>query len=395
MRTKENGVFTQRLHAVDIATGARASGQPEADSGERARHGRRPRRERQHPVQRAHAESARGTADRNGTVYIAWASYCDQGPYHGWILGYDAATLNQTVVYNTSPNGGLAGIWQSGGGLTADDAGNIYAITGNGSFNGDVAGGVNFGNSFLKVSPTGTLLDWFTPFNWSFLNATDEDLGAQNPLLIPNSNLMVGGGKEGVLYVLDRNNLGHFRSDNNSQIVQSFQASSSGRMNGSPVFWNGPGYGPSIYLWPAGDPLKVYRLVDGRFITPASAQSTVLAPGGMPGGMLSLSANGGTAGTGILWATVSISGDANHTPRAGILRAFDASNLTRELWNSQQNATRDALGLFSKFAPPTIADGKVFVADAVEQARGLRTAGAVIGQHGADGERGRGSDDHA
>ncbi len=172
---------------------------------------------------------------------------------------------------------------------------------------------------------------------------------------------MVGGGKEGVLYVLDRNNLGHFRSADNSQIVQSFQASSSGRMNGSPVFWNGPGYGPSIYLWPAGDPLKVYRLVDGRFITPASAQSTVLAPGGMPGGMLSLSANGGTAGTGILWATVSISGDANHTPRAGILRAFDASNLTRELWNSEQNATRDALGLFSKFAPPTIADGKVFV----------------------------------
>ncbi len=265
------------------------------------------------------------------------------------------------MVYNTSPNGGLAGIWQSGGGLTADAAGNIYVLTGNGSFNGDQAGGVNFGNSFLKVSPTGTLLDWFTPFNWSFLNATDEDLGSQNALLIPNSNLLVGGGKEGVLYVLDRNNLGHFRSDNNSQIVQSFQASSSGRMNGSPVFWNSPVYGPSIYLWPAGDPLKVYRLVDGRFITPASAQSTVLAPGGMPGGMMSLSANDGTAGTGILWATVSISGDANHTPRAGILRAFDASNVTRELWNSEQNPTRDALGLFSKFAPPTIADGKVFV----------------------------------
>ena len=220
---------------------------------------------------------------------------------------------------------------------------------------------MNFGNSFLKVSPTGTLLDWFTPFNWSFLNATDEDLGSQNALLIPNSNLVVGGGKEGVLYVLDRNNLGHFRSDANSQIVQSFQASSSGRMNGSPVFWNSPVYGPSIYLWPAGDPLKVYRLVDGRFLTPASAQSTVLAPGGMPGGMMSLSANGGTAGTGILWATVSISGDANHTPRPGILRAFDASNVTRELWNSEQNAARDTLGLFSKFAPPTIADGKVFV----------------------------------
>jgi hypothetical protein len=361
VRTKENGVFTQRLHAVDIATGAARPGSPKLIQASVPGTGDGRDANGNIPFNARTQNQRAGLLIENGTVYIAWASYCDQGPYHGWILGYDAATLNQTVVYNTSPNGGLAGIWQSGGGLTADDAGNIYAITGNGSFNGDVAGGVNFGNSFLKVSPTGTLVDWFTPFNWSFLNATDEDLGAQNPLLIPNSNLMVGGGKEGVLYVLDRNNLGHFRSDNNSQIVQSFQASSSGRMNGSPVFWNGPGYGPSIYLWPAGDPLKVYRLVDGRFITPASAQSTVLAPGGMPGGMLSLSANGGTAGTGILWATVSISGDANHTPRAGILRAFDASNLTRELWNSEQNAARDALGLFSKFAPPTIADGKVFV----------------------------------
>ena len=131
------------------------------------------------------------------------------------------------MVYNTSPDGGLAGIWHSGGGLAADATGNIYALTGNGSFNGDV-GGRNFGNSFLKVSPAGTLLDWFTPFNWSFLNATDEDLGIQNALLIPNTNLIVGGGKEGVMYVLDRNNMGHFRSGNNGQIVQSFQASIGG-----------------------------------------------------------------------------------------------------------------------------------------------------------------------
>ena len=191
---------------------------------------------------------------------------------------------------------------------------------------------------------------------------TDADLGIQNALLIPNTNLVIGGGKEGVMYVVDRNNMGHFRSGNNGQIVQSFQASSAARMNGAPVYWNSPTYGPAIYVWPAGDPLKVFRLVGGLFTTPASAQSTALAAGGMPGGMLSLSANGSAAGSGILWAALSNAGDANHTPRPGILRAYDASNVTRELWNSQQNAARDALGNFSKFSPPTVANGKVYVA---------------------------------
>ena len=265
------------------------------------------------------------------------------------------------MVYNSTPDGGLGGIWQSGGGLSADAAGNVYALTGNGSFNANVAGGRNFGNSFIKLSPAGTVLDWFTPFNWSFLNATDEDLGLQSGVLIPNTNLIVGGGKDGVMYVVNRTNMGHFRPADNGQIVQSFQASTAARMNGTPVYWNSATYGPAIYVWPAGDPLKVFRLVGGLFTTPASAQSAALAPTGMPGGMLSLSAYGNTAGTGILWATMSRSGDANHVSQPGILRAYDAGNVTRELWNSQQNATRDGLGNFSKFAPPTIADGKVFV----------------------------------
>src|SRR5712691_1195083 len=155
--------------------------------------------------------------------------------------------------------------------------------------------------------------------------------------------------------------MGHVHSGDNNQIVQSFQASSSGRMNGGSVFWSSPTYGPAIYLWPAGDPLKVFRLVGGQFVTPASAQSTALAPGGMPGGQLAISANGGTDGTGILWAAISRGGDANHAPQPGILRAYDATNVTRELWNSEQNATRDVLGNFSKFSPPTVANGKVFV----------------------------------
>ena len=360
-RTKESGTFVQRLHALDIRDGSERPGSPVLIQASVT--GTGDGRDAQNNI----AFNTRTQNQRSallidhGTLYVAWASYCDQGPYHGWILGYDAASLQQVMVHNTSPDGGLSGIWQSGGGLAADTAGNLYALTGNGSFNGDT-GGRNYGNSFIKVSPTGVLLDWFTPFNWSFLNSTDEDLGIQNPLLIPGTNLIVGGGKEGVMYVVDRTNMGHFRSGNNGQIVQSFQASSAARMNGAPVYWSGSAYGPAIYVWPAGDPLKVFRLVGGVFTTPASAQSTVLAPGGMPGGMLSLSANGTTSGSGILWATLSRAGDANHAPQPGILRAYDADNVTREIWNSQQNATRDTLGNFSKFSPPTVANGKVYVA---------------------------------
>ena len=266
------------------------------------------------------------------------------------------------MVYNTSPDGGLGGIWQSGGGLSADAAGNLYALTGNGSFNGDV-GGRNFGNSFIKVSPAGTLLDWFTPFNWSFLNATDEDLGIQNALLIPNTNLVVGGGKEGVMYVLDRNNMGHFRSGQQ----RADRPELSGVVGRTDERLAGLLEQPDLRARDLSSGRRAIRSKcsawsAGCFRRRPARRARALAPGGMPGGMLSLSANGSAAGTGILWAALSRGGDANHAPQPGILRAYDASNVTRELWNSQQNATRDTLGNFSKFSPPTVANGKVFVA---------------------------------
>src|SRR5205823_9483655 len=296
--TKENGTFVQRLHAIDIRDGRERAGSPRIIQASIS--GTGDGRDAQNNIAfNARTENQRAALLLDhGTVYIAWASYCDTGPYHGWILGYDAATLQQIMVHNTTPDGGLGGIWQSGGGLSADSTGNIYALTGNGSFNGDSVG-KSFSNSFIKVSPAGALLDWFTPFNWSFLNATDEDLGLQSALLIPNTNLVIGGGKDGVMYVVNRNSMGHFRPADNGQIIQSFQASSAARMNGTPVYWNSPPYGPAIYVWPAGDPLKVFRLVGSVFTTPASAQSAALAAAGMPGGMLSLSANGNAAGTGI------------------------------------------------------------------------------------------------
>jgi regulation of enolase protein 1 (concanavalin A-like superfamily) len=360
-RTKENTRFVQRLHAIDVFTGHERPGSPTLI--EASVYGTGDGSDAQNNLAfnpRTHNQRA-ALLLSNGIVYIAWASHCDQGPFHGWILGYDASTLQRVMVYNDTPNGGLAGIWQSGQGLSADAAGSLYAMTGNGSFDGDT-GGSNRGNSFLKVSPAGQLLDWFTPYNWATLSSTDKDLTIQGPLLVPDTNLVIGAGKQGVMYVLDRNNLGRFRAGSDSQIVQSFQVSTSGRMNGSPVYWNSPSNGPVIYAWPAGDPLKAFRLVNGRFQTTPLAQGPVLSPGGMPGGILSLTADANIPGTGILWATMSNAGSPNHATQPGILRAYDASDITKELWNSQQNATRDGLGNFAKFASPTVANGKVYIA---------------------------------
>jgi hypothetical protein len=358
-RTKENGTYVQRLRALDIRTGAERAGSPVliqasvngiGDGNVGGVVSFNARTHNQRP----------GLLLANNVVYIAWASHCDTGPYHGWVIGYNTATLQQVFVYNTSANGGLAGIWQSGQAPAADASGNIYVLTGNGTFDGQ-SGGSNFGNSFLKISPSGALLDWFTPYNFGFLNSIDADLGSLGAMLVPNTNLVIGGGKQGVLYVLDRNNMGHFRSGSDTQIVQSFQASSGGFLNGSPVYWNSPNNGPVIYLWADGDPLKAFRFTGGLFQTTPAMQSTMNSPG-MPGGMLSLSANGSAAGTGIVWAAVPLSGSANQNVRPGILRAFDATDITRELWNSELNATRDAVGNFAKFSYPTIANGKVYLA---------------------------------
>ena len=356
-RTKENGVFVQRLHAFDIRNGSDRPGSPVViqasapGTGDGSIGGVVAFNARTHN-QRA------GLMLLNGIVYIAWASHCDQGPYHGWILGYNASTLQQSFVFNTTPDGRLGGVWQSGQAMSADANGNIYVLTGNGDFDANQSGGRNYGTSFLKISPAGTVLDWFTPHDWQALNDDDLDL-FHGAVLIPNTNLLIGGGKGGTLYVLDRTNMGRITSNDN-QIVQSLDASTSGRMNGSAVFWNTPTNGPVIYLWPGGDPLKAFRLANGRFQTTPIAESSARAPFSMPGGIMSLSAFGSSPGSGILWATMSNAGDANNATQPGIVRAYDANDVRIELWNSEQNPTRDRLGNFAKFNPPTIANGKLF-----------------------------------
>jgi hypothetical protein len=357
-RTKENGAFVQRLHAIDIATGAARPNSPVVVQASVPGTGAgssggvlafNPQTENQ----RAALTLA------NNTLYVTWASHCDTGPYHGWLIGYNPTTLAQTFARAYTPNGQDGGIWQSGTGPSVDASGNLYLTLGNGTVTAPT-GGQDFGNAFLKLGPVGQVLDWFIPYNYQSLNAGDVDLGSAGVLLIPNTNLLTSGGKEGKLYLLDRNNLGHYRASSDSQILQSFQVAASGRhFHSTPTFWNGPS-GPHVYTWCEADFGKAFKVENDRLVTTPASQTTVVANNGMPGGFMAISANGAT--NGILWVSLAASGDANQDVRPGIFRAFDASDLTHELWNTAMNPARDGFGNFAKFNTPVVANGKVFLA---------------------------------
>ncbi len=280
-----------------------------------------------------------------GTVYAGFGS-CgpDPSPYHGWIVGYNARTLAQKVVYNASPDGDENAIWQSGRGLVADAIGNIYAMTGNGSDSPTT----NMADSFLKLSRRGNLIDWFTPSDHATLDQYDLDLASSGPILTPDTNLLVGGGKEGIVYVLNPLALGMTGAP-----VQQFQGS---RNCGTPKF-NGCyqihsvaylSAGASMfYLWGAHDNLRSFHWSGGGFVP--AAQNSLVA--GYPGSMLAVSSSGGVSGTSILWAV----------DPSGVVHAYDALDVATELWNSTQDASRDSLGTFAKFGQPIIADGRVYV----------------------------------
>ena len=297
----------------------------------------------------------------NGVVYVAFGSTCDIGTWHGWLFGYDTSTLTQSASFNVTPNGTSAGIWQGGTGLLGI-GNNIYVTTGNGTFDVN-QGGVDYGDSILKLSTSNGLSvsDYFTPRNQSSLNSTDTDLGAGGPIAIPGTSLIVSIGKDHVLRLLNTNNMGKFNATFDAD-VEEFTAATHIFM-GSLVYWNSPNNGPVIYLWSGSDHLKAFKFVNGRFQKIPVSQSTFLSTAGYSDSVpLSLSANGRNAGTGILWAAGSFSGNANHMTVPGIVRAFDATDLTKELWNSKQDAARDDLGNYAKFCPPTIANGKVYMA---------------------------------
>jgi hypothetical protein len=361
VRTLEFGAnFVQRLHALDITTGADKL-TPVDIGGSFGGAVFDPQRNNQ--------RSALTLA--NGRIFIAWSSHCDWGPYHGWVMSYDAATLTQLAVYCDTPTGNNGGIWMSGQGSAADASGNIYFSTGNGTVNTSD----NRGQSFIKLDgATLNVASWFTPGNYVYLNNGDYDLGSGGLLLIPGTTLAVGGGKSGStvsspLYVVNRDNMGGLSSiTTDTNIVQFFGVTPTGigvnHIHGAPVWWDGPD-GSYAYVWGESDKLHQYRFDRGSGLFVATAYALSPTPAwinGMTGGMLAISANGTNAGTGILWGSHQFTGDANQAVRPGIVHAYDAQDVSHELWNSEQFSVRDSVGSYAKFVPPTVANGKVYLA---------------------------------
>ena len=300
----------------------------------------------------------------DGTVYTSWASHCDQAPYTGWVLGHDATTLAPKGVLNITPNGHEGAFWNSGAGPAADETGNLFLISANGSFETTLtpAGLPNkgdYGNTVIKVSPRDGLVvsDYFAPFDTVAQTLVDSDLGSGGPLVLPDSvgsaghrRLLVGAGKDHHIYLLDRDSLGHYNPSDNAQIVQDLPSAlgvKSGEF-GAPAYFNGAVYFGAIF-----DRLKRFAISEARLSATPVSQSA--AGFGYPGTSPSISAApSDPEATGIVWA------HQNGDP--AILHAFAASDLSRELYNSNQaEGGRDHFGTGNKFIVPTVANGKVYV----------------------------------
>lgn len=354
VETKENGSFFQRLHVLDITTGAEKQGSPVTIAAT-------------YPGTGVGSSGGILTFDplmqlnrpglllNNDNVYISWASNCDNDPYHGWVIAYNKSTLQQSAVWVDTPNGTRGGIWASGTGLASDTAGNVFLASGNGTF--DTSGSpIDFGDSLLKLTlgSSGLMVaDYFTPYNQLTLEDNDEDLGSGGALLLPDQpgsypHEAIGAGKQGSIYLLNRDNMGHYNPDNNSQIVQEIDGQIGG-IFGLPAYWNN-----NVYFAGVVNTLKQFTLSNGLLSSAPVASSTVSF--GFPSPTPSISSNG--ASDGIVWL---LQTDAFRNGSNEILYGFDATNVANVLYSSNQNPVRDNPGGAVKFAVPTIANGKVYV----------------------------------
>lgn len=353
VRTKENGTYVQRLHAIDITTGNEVSGSPVVIQASVQGIGEGSYGSGTVAFNSLLENSRPGLLLMNGVVYIVFSSLCDKHPYHGWVLGYDESTLAQVSMLNTSPNGSATGIWQSGNGIVGEaSTGYIYLSTGNGWFDVN-GGGVDYGDTVMKLSTTGNALgvvDYFTPHNQDTLDFNDLDMGSGGCLLLPDQptppiHLLTCVGKEGNVYLLNRDNMGQFNPSGDTQILESLMI---GMAWSSPAYWLN-----QTYFWGQTDVLRAYRLYGSLLsATPVSlGTKTSLNPPPTP----TVSANGAT--NGIVWAVIT---SAFKTGGPAILRAYDAANVSRQIFSSSAIAANTA-GPAVKFVVPTVADGQVFV----------------------------------
>jgi hypothetical protein len=393
--TSESGSWVYRLHAVNILTGAEIMPSSVVQgsvpgTGDNSQNVACPPNGTVEPcVPFVAKEQQQRTAllESNGDVYFGFGTLSpreDTASYHGWLFGYSTGTLQLTSIFNSSPNTGTArsqppctgasnpcghagGIWMAGRGPAADSTG-IYFVTGNGGY--DAAG--NYGESVVRMSSSGQALDSFTPGNYAKLNQQDLDFGGGGEILLPG-NLLVAMGKSGMAYLLNRAALGGLTTGNTGAL-QSFNASAACSSSApsasgcyeilSPAFWGPSGANPVLYVWAWGDTLRAWDLVNSQFVPDANPVGPVAAPY-FPGGGLAVSASGSAAGTGIVWALL---GTSNASPNAGALYAFNAANISQQLWVSSANP-KDGTWAVSKFLIPTVANGKVYVPTSSDQLR--------------------------
>jgi hypothetical protein len=352
------GNYHQRLHALDVTTGGELFGGPTEIQASYPGTGANSSGGQVVFAPGQYAERA-GLLLLNGVIYTGWTSHCDQEPYTGWVISYDANTLTQKSVLNLTPNGSEGSIWMSGTAMAADSSGNIYFLDANGTFdttldaNGFPSQG-DFGNSFMKLATANgqlSVADYFEPFNTVQESDADEDLGSGGALVLPDltdnsgqvHHLAVGAGKDAHIYVVNRDAMGKFNSSTNN-IYQDIVGALGGQVFSMPAYFNN-----TVYFGAVGDQIRAFPITNAKLATTAATAtpSSFEYPGATP----SISANGSS--NGILWAA------ENGTTAA--LHAYNAANLSQELYNSNQSGSRDTFGPGNKFITPTIVNGKVFV----------------------------------
>lgn len=359
--------YHQRLHALDLATGAEQQGSPTEIAATFPGSGYGSTNGMQVFDPGQYAERV-GLLLMNGQIYLAWTSHCDEDPYTGWLMAYSESTLQQTSVLNLTPNGpstphfgdGEGSVWMSGAGLAGDAQGNIFFLDANGTFDSTLTNGFpahgDFGNAFMKVSTTGNTLaaaDYFAAYNLQSESDADQDLGSGGAMLLPDQtdakgntrHLAVGAGKDSNIYVVDRDNMGKFNASSNNAVYQELpNALSGGAWSMAALFNN------TVYYASNGDHLKAFPITSALLATTPASESATSFP--YPGATPSVSSNG--AQNGIVWAIENQSG-------AGILHAYDTTNLPTELYDSNQAPNGRDHFSDNKFVPPMIANGKVYV----------------------------------
>lgn len=369
MSKDSSGNYHQRLHALDLSTGAELFGGPVEihamypGTGDGSQNG--------YVIFNAaqYAERA-AILEYGGTLYISFTSHCDGRPYTGWIMAYNSRTLAQTSVIDVTPNGYEGSVWMSGEGLAADASGNIYFLDANGLFDTTLNSGgfpINgdYGNAFMKLSTTGGTLDvadYFNMYDTVQESDNDEDLGSGGAIVLPDltdnnggvHHLAVGAGKDTNIYIVDRDNMGKFNPNNDDAIYQEIDGALPGGVWSSPAYWNN-----TVYYGDVVDNLKAFGISNAMLSITPTSQTSVIFP--YPGTTPTVSAN--QTSNAIVWVV------SNSNP--AILYAFQATNLANQLYNSNQAGSRDQFGPGNKFITSMVANGKVFV--------GTQTGVAVFG----------------